>query len=211
MSTGGCRLPSSRAAQADQATGDAGGAIAADATTLGPTTRSTHTNARRAREPAARATVQLKDRSCVNTDDYAVFMATLSVRFRDDETYSRLRERAGASSLSGLAERLIGEGLRMDAHPGLVFRDGPAGRRAALASGPDVWEVIAVVRDQRGGAQHRVAAAAELLGLSSAQVQAAVRYYADFTEEIDALVTANQATADRELARWENEQRLLTS
>jgi len=64
-----------------------------------------------------------------------------------------------------------------------------------LASGPDVWEIIAVVHDQRGGAQHRVAAAAELLGLSSAQVQAAVRYYADFTEEIDALVTANQATA----------------
>lgn len=147
----------------------------------------------------------------MNTSDYHVFMTTLSVRFRDDETYSRLRERAGASSISGLAERLIAEGLRMDAHPGVVFRDGPAGRRAALTAGPDVWEIIAVVREQRGGAQHRVATAAELLGLSSTQVQAAVRYYADFTEEIDGLVTANQETADRELARWENEQRLLTS
>lgn len=147
----------------------------------------------------------------VNTKDYAVFMTTLSVRFRDDETYARLRERAGASSISGLAERLIAEGLRMDTHPGVVFRDGPAGRRAALTAGPDVWEIVAVVRDQRGGAQHRVAAAAELLGLSSAKVQVAVRYYADFTEEIDGLVTANQEAADRELARWENEQRLLTS
>lgn len=147
----------------------------------------------------------------VNTKDYAVFMTTLSVRFRDDETYARLRERAGASSISGFAERLIAEGLRMDTHPGVVFRDGPAGRRAALTAGPDVWEIVAVVRDQRGGAQHRVAAAAELLGLSSAQVQAAVRYYADFTEEIDGLVTANQEAADGELARWENEQRLLSS
>lgn len=138
-------------------------------------------------------------------------MATLSVRFRDHETYERLRERAGASSISGLAERLIAEGLRMDTHPGIVFRDGPAGRRAALAAGPDVWEIVAVLRDQRGGAQHRVVAAAELLGLSSAQVQVAVRYYADFSEEIDQLVLTNQRAADRELARWENEQRLLSS
>jgi hypothetical protein len=80
-----------------------------------------------------------------------------------------------------------------------------------VAAGPDVWEIVAVLRDQRGGAQHRVGAAADLLGLPSAHVQIAVRYYADFTEETDRLVTANQRAADRELARWENEQRLLTS
>jgi hypothetical protein len=34
---------------------------------------------------------------------------------------------------SRTAERLIDEGLRMEDHPGIVFRDGPAGRRAALA------------------------------------------------------------------------------
>ncbi|MGI8792173.1 MAG: hypothetical protein ACR2H3_03195 [Acidimicrobiales bacterium] len=137
-------------------------------------------------------------------------MTTLSVRFRDDETYALLRERAGDSSISGLAERLIAEGLRTDTHPGIVFRDGPAGRRAALAAGPDVSEIIGVVGAQRGAAQHRIAATAELMGLSSAQVQVAVRYYADFTAEIDELVSANQRAADRELARWENEQRLLT-
>lgn len=27
----------------------------------------------------------------------------------------------------------------MDEHPGIVFRSGPAGRRAGLAGGPDIW------------------------------------------------------------------------
>jgi hypothetical protein len=30
----------------------------------------------------------------------------------------------------------------MEEHPGIAFRDGPSGRRAALAGGPDVWEAI---------------------------------------------------------------------
>ena len=34
----------------------------------------------------------------------------------------------------------------MDDHPGIVFRDGTAGRRAGLAGGPDVWEVIGALR-----------------------------------------------------------------
>jgi len=33
-------------------------------------------------------------------------------------------------------------------YPGILLRDGPAGQRAALAGGPDVWEVIAA-RHQR--------------------------------------------------------------
>jgi hypothetical protein len=34
----------------------------------------------------------------------------------------------------------------MDDRLGIVFRDGPMGRRAGLAAGPDVWEVIAAMR-----------------------------------------------------------------
>ncbi len=30
----------------------------------------------------------------------------------------------------------------MEEHLGIAFRDGPSGRRAALAGGPDVWEAI---------------------------------------------------------------------
>ena len=68
----------------------------------------------------------------------------LSIRFTPS-LLARLRQRARAmtgASAAGLAQRLIDEGLRMADHPGVIFKDGPSGRRAALAYGPDVWEVI---------------------------------------------------------------------
>jgi len=49
-------------------------------------------------------------------------------------------------SLSSAANRLVDEALRMTEHPGVIFRPGPTGRRAALAGGPDVWEVIRAIR-----------------------------------------------------------------
>ncbi len=35
-------------------------------------------------------------------------------------------------------------------HPGVIFKDGPSGRRAALAYGPDIWEVIKFLREVGG-------------------------------------------------------------
>jgi hypothetical protein len=48
-----------------------------------------------------------------------------------EETLRVLRERSrrGGEPLARLAERYIEEGLRTDRHPGIMFRDGPAGRR----------------------------------------------------------------------------------
>jgi hypothetical protein len=37
-----------------------------------------------------------------------------------------------------------------DEHPLVRFADGPAGRRARLIGGPDVWEVVAVAHDNDG-------------------------------------------------------------
>jgi len=37
----------------------------------------------------------------------------------------------------------------MKEHPGVVFREGPSGRRAVLIGGPDVWEVVRVVKSAR--------------------------------------------------------------
>lgn len=146
----------------------------------------------------------------MTTSEYTVFMANLSVRFRNGDTYERLKARAGLSSVSGLAERLIDEGLRMDAHPGIVFRDGPAGRRAGLAAGPDVWEVVAAIVEQKGSPEKRVAATAELLGLPVVQVRTAVRYGSEFSDEIDDLIERNEFAAAHEQAVWESEQRLLS-
>lgn len=146
------------------------------------------------------------------TYNYSVVMTVLSIRFKRPGAYERLKRHAaqGAESISGVGERLIDEGLRMAAYPGIVFRDGPGGRRAALAAGPDVWEVVGLLRGLRGSIEKRAAHAAEQLGLTVSQVRTASSYYAEFTAEIDAEIAANEAAADRNLAAWEAERRLLS-
>jgi len=144
--------------------------------------------------------------------DYTVTMTVLSIRFKRPGSYQRLKRGAArrAESISAAGERLIDEGLRMEAHPGIVFRDGPSGRRAGLAAGPDVWEVVGLLRGLSGRVEERAAAAAAQLGLAEAQVRATSRYYAEFTDEIDTEIAHNDDIADRELAAWENERRLLS-
>jgi hypothetical protein len=60
------------------------------------------------------------------------------------ETLGALRKRSVQTGepIVRLAQRYIDEGMRLDRHPGIVFRDGPAGRRPVVAGGPDVWEVV---------------------------------------------------------------------
>jgi len=107
---------------------------------------------------------------------------------------------------SRTAERLIDEGLRMEDHPGIVFKDGPTGRRAALVMGPDVWEVVKTLKET-GPAQEQAIAGAMFWGnLSRAQVEVAIRYYGDFPEEVDARIAFNHEEADRQYAAWKRTQ-----
>jgi uncharacterized protein (DUF433 family) len=107
------------------------------------------------------------------------------------------------------AERLIDEGLRMEDHPGITFRDGPSGRRAALAAGPDVWEVIETLNGTGLSGEPAIAAAAQWGSLSAVQVRAAVRYYADYRDEIDGRIRLNRQEAERQRAAWERTQAAL--
>ena len=80
----------------------------------------------------------------------------LSVRLTD-ATLTRLGNRARRVHLPPrtLAQRYVEEGLRMQTSTRWVrFSDGhPAGRRARLVgTGKDIWEIIAVVRDNDGDA-----------------------------------------------------------
>ena len=75
----------------------------------------------------------------------------LSVRF-EPRVLERLTAFVAAHremSLSSASNRLVDEALRMHEHPLITFKDGPAGRRARLVGGPDVWEVIGAVRSVR--------------------------------------------------------------
>lgn len=135
----------------------------------------------------------------------------LSIRF-DAALLARLRSRAASatgSSVSTLAQRLIDEGLRMADHPGVIFKDGPSGRRAALAFGPDIWEVAKFLRevDERGPAA--LGAAAEVFAVDASRIVAAVSYYGDYRDEIDAeIANADEASVRAEEA-WRAERDLI--
>jgi uncharacterized protein (DUF433 family) len=103
------------------------------------------------------------------------------------------------STRSTVAERFLEEALRLVEHPGIAFRDGPAGRRPGLAAcGLDVWEVVATVADNGGS----IDAAAAYLDIDARLVGVAMRYYAAYPDEIDAWIAANRELADRELALY---------
>jgi hypothetical protein len=134
----------------------------------------------------------------------------LSIRF-DQALLERLRRRAAAQDTtpSGLAQRLVDEGLREQEHPGVVFRDGPSGRRAALVAGPDVWEVVAALRRSTARGEAAVTATAGEMSLSIAQVKTALDYYGSYPDELDEQIAENERAADEAHAAWQAQQRLL--
>lgn len=135
----------------------------------------------------------------------------LSIRF-DEDLLLRLRRHAQATpgaTISGLAQQLVDEGLRMAEHPGIVFRDGPAGRRPALTCGPDVWEVVKFLREIDVRGSEAVDAATESLNVTEGQVWTAIHYYSAHPTEIDDWIQQADEEADAAYAAWEAEQRLL--
>ena len=99
--------------------------------------------------------------------------------------------------------------MRTDSHVGIVFREGPAGRRAGVVGGPDVWEIIGALRTAPEKGEARVTALAARLGLSEGQVRTAVRYYGEYPDEIDAWIAANDAESAALESALERERELL--
>ena len=89
-----------------------------------------------------------------------------------------------ARSWSALAAALLQEAIRMRRAPGVLFVDGPAGRRAVVAgTGLDVWEVIATWRACGGDfAKLRKS----YPWLTEPQLRAPLAYYELYSAEIDA-------------------------
>lgn len=139
-----------------------------------------------------------------------------SVRF-DPDVLRRLRDYVASHpglSASGAANQLVDEALRMREHPLVVFRDGPMGRRARLVMGPDIWEIVRAVRSASASepqlaAEEVVTLVAETTGLTSELVRAAVAYWSDFADEVDALIELADAAEVRAQERWARERDLL--
>ncbi len=129
----------------------------------------------------------------------------------DEAVLERLQRRAKASgsSTSALAQRFVDEALRVSEHPGIAFRDGPAGRRAGLTVGPDVWEVVQLVQqaDHRGEPALHEAAAVSSVAIE--QIRIAVRYYGAFPAEVDEMIAENRRATDEAYDAWQAERRLL--
>lgn len=101
-------------------------------------------------------------------------------------------------SKSQLGERLLDEGLQMEQFPGVVFRPGPTGRRAGLAGGPDIWEIV---RDLKGaaaaGAQDPVGRTIEVSGLPRAKIELALSYYAAHPAAVDERIALADEAVER--------------
>ncbi|WP_419840074.1 CopG family transcriptional regulator [Candidatus Poriferisodalis sp.] len=140
-------------------------------------------------------------------------MPVVSIRFSDGRLHERLKKIAGRQkvSISTLAQRLIDEGLRMDAHPLIHFREQSTGRYPALVGGPLlVWVIDVIVNGEMTREQGR-AWAAEVMNLSLTQVDAALAYYAEYTDEIDEDIADRQRVAAELETEWRQHQELLAT
>lgn len=114
---------------------------------------------------------------------------------------------ASGESRNALADRLLGEALRLERHPLIRFQDRAGGRRQPLVVGTRLYvhQVISTVRANHGD----VAEAADYLGISVRLVHAAVEYYAEFSDEVDEDAAAAKRAERSERDRWERQQRAL--
>ena len=132
-------------------------------------------------------------------------MAARSTSFRlGEEARRRLHERAEGEGISATAllERLIIEGVDTLEYPGVVYRGSGQDRRAALAGGPDVWEVIARLRELEGSEEERIATLAAETDVHPRLLRAALEFAARHRAEIEHRIVSNERaiTESREAA-----------
>ncbi len=130
-----------------------------------------------------------------------------SFRFPDSLLSSlQTRARERGESANALAERYLDEGLRREDHPLIAFREGAAGRRPALVGTRlDVAQVVDTLRESNNS----VEATGKHLDIPPQLVRAAVRYYAEFPDEVDEWREKTRAIAEREEEAWRREQAVL--
>lgn len=125
---------------------------------------------------------------------------TRSTSYRiSDAARQRLGSRAAAEGITATAlmERLIWEGVDQLDHPDIVFRGSAHDRRAALAAGPDVWEVVARLQELDGSEEHRIATLSEETDVHPRLLRIAIDYAAENADDIRARISRNRAEAER--------------
>ncbi len=129
-----------------------------------------------------------------------------------EELLARLEEesRATAMPVAALVRTMLDEGLTTRRFPGVVYRDGPAGRRAGLVGGPDLWEIVRDLRHAPGQGMDRVEQLAAEIALTADRVRLALDFYAAQPEEIDRRITADDEAAAHARRSIDHRERLLS-
>lgn len=115
--------------------------------------------------------------------------APVSVRLEKSlrEAIRNQAQRAG-KPVSRIIKELLEMAVRMQRFPGIVFVEGPAGRRAHLAgTGLDVWEVIELLKEYGAASRLRK----DFPSLSLRTIQVAEAYAKAYPSEINAFLDLN--------------------
>jgi hypothetical protein len=123
-----------------------------------------------------------------------------STSFRiSDTARARLASRAAreGTTATALLDQLIIEGIDQLDYPGIIFRGPDHDRRAALAAGPDVWEVVARLQELEGSDEQRISLLAGESDLHPRLIRIALDYAAEHAGEVRERIARNRATAER--------------
>jgi hypothetical protein len=123
-----------------------------------------------------------------------------STSFRiSDTAKSRLATRAAHEGVTATAllDQLIIEGINHLDYPGVIFRGPAHDRRAALAAGPDIWEIIARLQELDGTEEERIRLLSDESDLHPRLIRIALDYAVEHAEEIRERIARNRAMADR--------------
>ena len=135
-----------------------------------------------------------------------------STSFRiSDTARTRLATRAAREGMTATAllDLLIVEGIDQLDYPGIIFRGPAHDRRAALAAGPDVWEVIARLQELDGSEEQRISLLSAESDLHPRLIRIALDYAAEHPAEIRERIERNHAVAERSRGMSQQRQALL--
>lgn len=127
-------------------------------------------------------------------------MAAKSTSFRISDKAKDLLARCArleGLSATSLLEQLIVEGVRQRRYEGIVFRGSAHDRRAALANGPDVWEITQRLRELDGPLEDRLIDLQEETGIRPRWARIAVDYAAEYSDEIEDLIEENERAIEK--------------
>jgi hypothetical protein len=139
-------------------------------------------------------------------------LVAVSTSFRISETAkSRLAARAAREGMTvtALLDQLIVEGIDQLDHPGIIFRGPAHDRRAALAAGPDVWEIVARLQELDGSEEQRISLLSAESDLHPRLIRIALDYAAEHADEIRERIERNRAMAERSRRTSEQREALL--